>query len=811
MKKKSHQNKALTCEALAHDFGPGSKVTRHAVRALYDALLTSGPPVSQSFPNWRSLFARSTDYRKWRSRLENQPSFGRLLEKADSGEDYSADKLFFTVHTYYALVVKIVAAMAASAFCLEEDLGEHNDLENEYGPRRFFAGLESGHVFDRAGIAGFYDDRLFSWYLNVWDENLEAALGPVAKRLFDYGPLIVEADGASSKDLLRNLYQKLVPSKVRRDLGEYYTPDWLAERVIERTFRDEDKYGPGKRVLDPACGSGPFLVALIKMIRQNASSSPGPAELLAAILDNVAGIDLNPLAALSARANYLLALGDLLRHKEGGIKLPVFNADSILADHEDAALREKFDYIVGNPPWVNWENLPPEYREKTRSMWVDYGLFPQQGMDTILGAGKKDLCMLMTYVCADRYLKDGGRLGFVIARSVFKNSGAARGFRSFRLPCGAPFGPMEAEDLSALKAFSGVSAGASSLVVEKGREVKYPVPYLVHGQSRKESVPTGDIDGVGEKEGLVFNVEELEAGPKELDPCGPWLTGGPVQRLTFSRLAGRSSYTAREGANTGGANSVYWVEMVAELEEGVLVKNFIGRSKKPAEQVEAMIEPGLLFPLIRSGDLAKWSARSRLYIILSQDTAKRKGIAPPLMEKDYPLTLSYLSRFEDHLQSRAAYKRYFKSADPFWSMFNIGGYTLGKWKVVWKRMGLYMQAAVTGPHNNKPVVPQETLCFVSTDSETEAHYLCALLNSRPFDTALGCLAQRGSKSFASPYILKDLLLPDFSPGDKRHLELADLSRKAHEAAAGNDTAEIEKIQARADLESSSLWGCRLKT
>jgi len=805
MKKKSHQNKALTFGSLARDFGPANEITRHAVRALYDGLVTSGAPVSEAFFKWRSLFARSTDYRKWNLRLENKNSFGHFLEKSDDREDYFADKLFFAVHTYYALVVKTVAAMAALAFCLEEDLGNHNDLEKEEGPRRFFNGLESGRIFDRAGIMGIKDDGLFSWYLSVWSESLEAALGPVAKRLLDYGPLIAEADSVSAQDQLSNLYQKLVPSEVRRDLGEFYTPDWLAERVIERTFRDEDKHGPGKRVLDPACGSGPFLVALIKKIKQNASSSMGTTELLATILDNVAGIDLNPLAALSARANYLLALGGLLRHKEGRTKLPVFNADSILAEHEDPGLFQKFDYIVGNPPWVNWENLPPEYREKTRSLWADYGLFPQQGMDTILGGGKKDLCMLMTYVCADRYLKEGGRLGFVIARSVFKNSGAAAGFRRFRLPGGVPLGPVAAEDLSALHAFSGVSAGTASLVVEKGREVKYPVPYLLHKKQKTDFKGTVGDEAHGRK-GSLDSAEELSAGPGDFDLTGPWLTGNTAERKAFAFLAGPSSYRAREGANTGGANSVYWVAAIGEKKEGVLVRNFIGRAKKPAEPVEAVIEPGILFPLLRSSDLSKWSARSRLYIILAQDTVKRKGIAPQIMEQQCPHALSYLSRFEAHLQSRAAYKRYFKSSDPFWSMFNIGDYTLGGWKVVWKRMGLYMQAAVSGPQGSRPVVPQETLCFISTDGEAEAHYLCALLNSRPFDTALGCFAQRGSKSFASPYILKRLSVPPFSPADDRHQKLADLSRQAHHAAARDDAGGIAACEKEIDRQASALWG-----
>ena len=59
--------------------------------------------------------------------------------------------------------------------------------------------------------------------------------------------------------------------------------------------------------------------------------------------------------------------------------------------------------MVGNPPWINWESLPPGYREQTMPLWQEYGLFVHSGMDTILGKGKKDISTLMTYVAADRY------------------------------------------------------------------------------------------------------------------------------------------------------------------------------------------------------------------------------------------------------------------------------------------------------------------------------------------------------------------------------------------------------------------------
>ena len=72
-------------------------------------------------------------------------------------------------------------------------------------------------------------------------------------KLDQYNPGTFSEDPAQSRDLLKKLYQQLFPKSVRHDLGEYYTPDWLAEHVLNELGYEGD---PDKRLLDPACGSG---------------------------------------------------------------------------------------------------------------------------------------------------------------------------------------------------------------------------------------------------------------------------------------------------------------------------------------------------------------------------------------------------------------------------------------------------------------------------------------------------------------------------------------------------------------------------
>ncbi|NIU82085.1 MAG: class I SAM-dependent DNA methyltransferase, partial [Candidatus Thorarchaeota archaeon] len=87
-------------------------------------------------------------------------------------------------------------------------------------------------------------------------------------------------------------------------------------------------------------------------------------------------------------------------------------------------MAKKFEFVVGNPPWIRWGYLSKEYREATLDMWKNYGLFSLKGQAARLGGGEKDFSMLFTYATADHYLARNGKLGFLITQEVFKSKGA---------------------------------------------------------------------------------------------------------------------------------------------------------------------------------------------------------------------------------------------------------------------------------------------------------------------------------------------------------------------------------------------------
>jgi hypothetical protein len=137
-----------------------------------------------------------------------------------------------------------------------------------------------------------------------------------------------------SEDIFKGVYQELITPTDRHDLGEYYTPDWLCERIVSDVFsEDAVRRKDWPSVLDPTCGSGSFLRAAITQLRRTHSTMPAP-ELLDALLQHVVGIDIHPLAVTIARATYLLALGPLVRAARRPIQIPIYLADSLFLPTE---------------------------------------------------------------------------------------------------------------------------------------------------------------------------------------------------------------------------------------------------------------------------------------------------------------------------------------------------------------------------------------------------------------------------------------------------------------------------------------------
>jgi len=106
------------------------------------------------------------------------------------------------------------------------------------------------------------------------------------------------------------------------------------------------------------------------------------------------------------------------------------------------------------------------------------------------------------------------------------------------------------------------------------------------------------------------------------------------------------------------------------------------------------------------------------------------------------------------------------------------------------------------PFGRKTLIATDTTSLITTKSADEAHYLCALLNSRTVDEFIRSFSS-GGRGFGAPSVVKNIAMPRFDERQATHRRLAELSRQAHEEVdRGHDIAEIE---GQINATSEDLW------
>jgi len=474
-----------TSENIVSDFG----LCSHAFLSISKDLMTvwmelkSADVFSVAFENWEKYL------------------------KIVYGSAIGSDDLFIR-HTYLATLAKLMAWIRLNKGNIQTD-------------DRTIQSLLEGRVFKEQGIENFIEEDFFSWIARPQALNIGRTTIKRLHGLFQNYDL-----SKLSEDVLKSLYQELVDPATRHDLGEFYTPDWLAHKLINY-FMD---INPEGNVLDPSCGSGTFLYLAIREKRKRLGDSK---ETLSKILDTTCGIDVHPLAVIIAKTNFILALGELLSKRgKKRISIPIHLADALkppeakftsrensgqtglgfpagyftiniddreinipsqvlrdpgvydqaievcrdfAVDYKDEAtitkttferfignaypeainndslitdlyriasimrelirnnrdsiwayilknfykplfLKNKFDFIIGNPPWLSFRFMDPSYQRFVRHQMVnEYRLHKSSGHL----ATHMDIATLFFARTADIYLKTDGLIGFVLPRSVF--------------------------------------------------------------------------------------------------------------------------------------------------------------------------------------------------------------------------------------------------------------------------------------------------------------------------------------------------------------------------------------------------------
>src|SRR3954470_14867481 len=133
--------------------------------------------------------------------------------------------MLFAVHTYFALIMKILAvelvALQSGAIIDPLVAGLAQLDEDEF--ERRFAELESGALFRARGIENFLEGDFLGWYVDEWSSDLKGAVRSLARELQDFEPGTASLRPELTHDLLKELYHRLLPRELRHALGEYYT------------------------------------------------------------------------------------------------------------------------------------------------------------------------------------------------------------------------------------------------------------------------------------------------------------------------------------------------------------------------------------------------------------------------------------------------------------------------------------------------------------------------------------------------------------------------------------------------------------
>ena len=870
----SSWKKRFTAENLAGDFGYRATLAKEVIKRLYKKL------VSPRSNKTRVLFD------EWKKTVSiAYPKFGEEVKRVADLYSFrgsvDGDRLFFAIQTYYSMMLKLIAAEIASKFYNTSILAYLDYLRKVRDPdefKRSFERIESGEIFTSLGIRNFTERSFFSWYLEEWDEEIESLLRDTIAKLSEYDISSVYLNIESARDMLKVLYEELIPRKeVRQKLGIYATPDWLAELIIKEIGLAEKLSNPcSVRVLDPGCGTGTFLSLVIQEIGRRAKPSE---ETLRCVVRNVVGFDIEPLAVLTAKTNYLIALvaTGLLNYRRREIEIPIYMANSLIPieygrtiiddvqvvkvetsvdtfliperlvrrglvtrflddlreainlglgikelvtkyklfggelkiikelytkilelKNRDAdtiwipviksylaplAFLESFDYIIGNPPWLAYRYIAdPKYQSIIKRMIKDvYSLVLDEHLMTHM-----ELATLFFVRSADKYLKDGGVIGFVMPRAIF-SADQHDTFRGGKF-IGIKLGFKKIIDCEKVEPLFYVPTCV--VIARKGEDTKFPVEgYIVKGRLLErlhkmlpldEALKCLSIEKVKFYYNKIGARSFLDTKEVTIKPRRSWYYPYFYQGATIV------------------PQSCWFVDIVDASKLDVVVVQSSKRSTvrgKIRETIPPMpVEREFIYGVLTSAEVLPFAhlppniavlpirSRGESYELITRELAAKLGYkhlarwleeAEKIWNKVRGAKKERLTLYE-----RLDYQRLLTSQS-----------SKAKYRVVYLRSATYLAACIV---KNEPIelewmkgivklngiLADATLYRYDTDNEDEAFYLVAVFNSLLLDELIKPVQSRGQ--FGPRDIHKKPLefpIPKYDPDNDVHRKLSELGRR----------------------------------
>ena len=894
---------ALTSTNLIRDFcGSETDGVLFRVARLLDNLLAADtrPKTAMLRSEWEQMFRLAHEDQSQQRRIEDRRvALGKLFDVVipDAAVEY---RTLFALHTAYAILLKLIAYRVVSDVYLRRVPQDFRSLARATPTalRGICSRLEDGEIFRDLGIVNLLEGDFFSWYCDreQWTPALAESIREMLAILARYEEAARIFDSGQVHDLFRELYQAAVPRVVRSSFGEFYTPYWLAESVLDAAAPSDDW-----RAIDPCCGSGTFIMAAIDRLKKGAAGLD-PRLLLDQILRRVVAIDLNPLAVLTSRIHYFIYISELLPAASGPVVIPVYLGDAasvperrdvdgvaclyyrlatlrtpidailpvslirdtprfmqamlryeqciksnegdaapklllaeipkhertprvvqeierltaellsleqngwngiwarILSNFLTTACLGTFTAVVGNPPWIDWKNLPAGYRERIKGLCIDRGLFSGAGRT---GGINLNICALIAYVSMSNWLDPKGRLAFLMPKELvnqasyegWRRLGGKWHFREFHdwSNAGDPFDPVKEDFLT--------------FVVAKGPAPAGPVPVL---QFEKRGRSKASAWRDTREAAAHLDVTSHVAG--QIIPGSTAYTfANTVEELrAFAAIAGECEYIGREGVEFYPQELLLFTfEALGPRPGTVWLRNLqVTKSKYRIPSRRILLETRYLHPLVKGPEINLFGHDySGIIVAFPYDAADPiRPIPADRLKKTSPLLLQYYLQNREIMEQQTKFSDKIRGADPgeFYGLARTGPYSFAD-AYVGFRDNTKWRSCVVGSTEMpwgevKRFVFQNhavSMCerrgeggFISTD---ETHFVCAILNAPIVERFIGA-----SSDFRSFKIRPPVFVPPYDPKEKIHRDLVAVSRAAHADSHVVDWArrEAEKLYLR---------------
>jgi hypothetical protein len=261
------------------------------------------------------------------------------------------------------------------------------------------------------------------WIFGAQDEGLSSA---IELTLFRFArPDFTTIRG----DILTGIYDRFMDRDQRKKLGEFYTPPSIARYMIQRMGVSRDS-----RVLDPACGSGTFLIESYRaMVGDDVERGAAEYSDVLATFSRIAGNDLNTFSAVQIQMLWqILAMKDEIEKQGFPDVLVTAKVNSLVERDQFTALdrfsdidQADYDAVIGNPPYVRSERSAQALDVRSQKEF-------ERGRANFPGVSSKlNAYALFLYRALDRWARPpdeqgrAGKVGFILPVSLFDGNETA--------------------------------------------------------------------------------------------------------------------------------------------------------------------------------------------------------------------------------------------------------------------------------------------------------------------------------------------------------------------------------------------------